>query len=263
MSEHNSSDPRVKLSFDGYVATLTLARAEKLNALDMPMILALQQAALDIEANTEIRVAILTGEGKAFCAGGDIAAWGGLPPLDMWRTWTRAGHRAFDALARLRVPLIAVLSGHAFGGGLELAATADFLIAETHVKMGLPEAGLGMVPGWSGSQRLVRRFGSRVVKHLALTGDMLNAAEAYRLGMIDFITETDGAMVAAHVLARKIAARGPIAAQVAKQLINAAEGEEQSFALESLAGSFTAYTDDLNEGVAAFKGKRPPEFSNS
>ena len=81
----------------------------------------------------------------------------------MWRSWTRAGHRAFDALARLRVPLIAVLSGHALGGGLELAGCADFRIAETQAKFGLPETGIAMVPGWSGTQRLVRRFGAGVV----------------------------------------------------------------------------------------------------
>jgi enoyl-CoA hydratase/carnithine racemase len=94
------------------------------------MIDALAAAADAVETDLDVRAAIIAGEGKAFCAGGDIAAWGGLEPLDMWRHWVRAGHRAFDRLARLRVPLIAVLSGHALGGGLELAATADFRIAE-------------------------------------------------------------------------------------------------------------------------------------
>ena len=124
------SDPRVDLSFDGPIARLTLKRADKLNALDRAMIVALARAAEAIEEARDVRVAILSGEGKAFCAGGDIAAWSGLPPLDMWRDWTRLGHRAFEALARLRVPLIAALTGHAFGGGLELAATADIRIAE-------------------------------------------------------------------------------------------------------------------------------------
>ena len=257
------SDPRIKLTFEGPVATITLARAEKLNALDMSMILALHKAALDIEANRDVRCAIITGEGKAFCAGGDIAAWGGLPPLEMWRNWTRAGHRAFEALARLRVPLIAVLSGHAFGGGLELAATADFLIGERHIKLGLPETGLGMVPGWSGSQRLVKRCGARLVKRMALTGDMIEAGEAFDLAMLDQCVESGAGLAAAQVMAAKIAARGPVAVQVAKQLINAADGEDAAFALESLAGSLTAYTDDLAEGVAAFKAKRPSQFSNS
>jgi len=153
----------VELTFEGPLANLTLKRAEKLNALDRPMIDSLADAARAIEASRDVRVAILSGEGKAFCAGGDIAAWSSLPALEMWRDWTRSGHRAFEALARLRVPLIAALTGHAFGGGLELAAVADIRIAETGIKLGLPESGLGMAPGWSGTQRLVRRFGPSVV----------------------------------------------------------------------------------------------------
>ncbi len=160
----------VELVVEGPVAHLTLKRAEKLNALDRAMIDALGDATRVIESSSEVRVAILSGEGKAFCAGGDIAAWGGLPPLEMWRDWTRAGHRVFEGLARLRVPLIAAMTGHAFGGGLELAAVADIRIAESGIKLGLPETGLGMAPGWSGTQRLVRRFGSSVVRRMALGG---------------------------------------------------------------------------------------------
>ena len=133
--------PFVELRFEGPLARLTLKRADKLNALDRAMIDALADAARAIDASSETRAAILSGEGKAFCAGGDIGAWGGLPPLEMWRDWTRAGHRAFEALARLRVPLIAAMTGHAFGGGLELAAVADIRIAESGIKLGLPEIG--------------------------------------------------------------------------------------------------------------------------
>ena len=257
------TDPRILLSFEGQVATIALARPEKLNALDMGMIAALQQAALDIEARREVRVALLAAQGKVFCAGGDIAAWGGLPPLELWRSWTRAGHRAFDALARLRVPLIAVLQGPALGGGLELAATADFIVAERHVALGLPETGLGMVPGWSGTQRLVRRFGARAVKRMALGGEMFPAEAALALGLVDEVADTGGGAAAALALARRIAARGPVAVQIAKQLVNCAEGEEPSAALEMLAGSLTAYTGDLAEGVASFKGRRPPDFSDA
>jgi enoyl-CoA hydratase len=256
-------DPRIRLAFDGPLATITLARPEKLNALDMPMIVALHQAALDIEAQADVRCALLVAKGKVFCAGGDIAAWGDLPPLEMWRQWTRAGHRTFDALARLRVPLIAVLSGPAFGGGLELAATADLIVAERHVTLGLPETGLGMVPGWSGTQRLVRRFGARAIRRMTLTGEMIGADQALGRGMVDAVAETGNGHADALAMAQKIAARGPVAVQVAKQLINAAEGEEQSAAFEMLAGALTAYTGDLAEGVAAFRAKRPPNFSNS
>jgi enoyl-CoA hydratase len=257
-----TGSPGVRFSVEAGVARITLARPEKLNALDMGMIEALASAADAIEADREVRVAILTGEGKAFCAGGDIAAWGGLEPLDMWRHWVRTGHRVFDRLARLRVPLIAVLSGHALGGARALAATADLRIAEAQAKLGLPETGIGMVPGWSGTQRLVRRFGAAAVKRLALTGAIVEAAQALELGLVDEVVAKGEGMARALALAEAIAARGPVAVAIAKELINAAEGEESAATLEALAGALTAYTDDLKEGVAGFREKRAPRFTN-
>lgn len=249
----------VDLTLDGAVARLTLRRPHKLNALDRAMIDALAEAARAIDAARDMRVAILSGEGKAFCAGGDIAAWGGLPALDMWRDWTRAGHRAFEALARLRVPLIAAISGHAFGGGLELAACADLRVARPGVKLGLPETGLGMAPGWSGTQRLVRRFGAQAVRRMSLTGRLFTAEEALTLGLVDEIAAD--ALARADEIAADVAARGPVAAQIVKAMINAAEGEDRDAPIEGLAGALTAMTEDLAEGVAAFRGKRAPVFS--
>ena len=254
-------NPFVELAFDGHIARLTLKRGEKLNALDMAMIHALSAAALAIDAHPEARVAILSGEGKAFCAGGDIAAWGGLPPLEMWRSWTRAGHRAFEALARLRVPLIVALTGHAFGGGLELAAVGDIRVAERGIKLGLPETGLGMAPGWSGSQRLVRRFGAAAVRRMALAGQMFEGDEALRLGLIDELVEKGQGLVRAEALAADIAKRGPVAVQIVKAMINFAEGEDPDAPIEGLAGGLTAMTEDLTEGVAAFRAKRAPIFN--
>ena len=253
--------PHVHLTLDGACAKLTLKRPEKLNALDRPMIDALHDAARAIEASKEARVAILSGVGKAFCAGGDIAAWGGLPPLEMWRDWTRAGHRAFEALARLRVPLIVALTGHAFGGGLELAAAGDLRVAESGVKLGLPESGLGMAPGWSGTQRLVRRFGASVVRRMALTGVMFSAEEGLQLGLVDQVVPKGEGLARADALAADIAKRGPLAAQMVKAMINAAEGEDRDAPIEGLAGALTAYTEDLAEGVAAFRDKRAPAFN--
>jgi len=253
----------VDLTFEGPLARLTLKRADKLNALDMAMIRALAEAALAIDATPEIRVAILSGEGKAFCAGGDIGAWGDLPPLEMWRSWTRAGHRAFEALARLRPPLIVALTGHAFGGGLELAAVGDLRVAERGVKLGLPETGLGMAPGWSGSQRLVRRFGAAVVRRMALAGQMIEGDEALALGLVDELTPPGEGLARAEALAADIARRGPVAVQIVKAMINCAEGEDRDAPIEGLAGGLTAMTDDLAEGVAAFRAKRPPTFRNT
>jgi enoyl-CoA hydratase len=251
----------VELGFEGPLARLTLKRADKLNALDRAMIDALAEAARAIDASSETRVAILSGEGRAFCAGGDIGAWGGLPPLEMWRDWTRAGHRAFEALARLRVPLIAAMTGHAFGGGLELAAVADIRIAERGIKLGLPESGLGMAPGWSGTQRLVRRFGPSVVRRMALTGAMFSAEEGFALGLVDEVVAKGEGIARAQALAADIAKRGPLAVQMVKAMINAAEGEDRDAPIEGLAGALTAFTQDLAEGVAAFRAKRAPAFT--
>jgi enoyl-CoA hydratase/carnithine racemase len=253
--------PFVELGFEGPLARLTLKRADKLNTLDRAMIDALADAARAIDASSETRVAILSGEGKAFCAGGDIGAWGALPPLEMWRDWTRAGHRAFEALARLRVPLIAAITGHAFGGGLELAAVADIRIAESGIKLGLLESGLGMAPGWSGTQRLVRRFGPSVVRRMALTSAMFSAEEGLALGLVDEVAAKGEGLARAEALAADIAKRGPLAVQMIKAMINAAEGEDRDAPIEGLAGALTAFTQDLTEGVAAFRAKRPPVFS--
>jgi enoyl-CoA hydratase/carnithine racemase len=253
--------PFVELIFEGPLARIVLKRADKLNALDAAMIEALAECARAIDTSHDCRVAILTGEGKAFCAGGDIAAWGGLPALDMWRDWTRAGHRAFEALARLRAPLIAALTGHAFGGGLELAAVADIRVAENGVKLGLPESGLGMAPGWSGTQRLVRRFGPSVVRRMALAGRMFTAEEGLELGIVDEVAPSGEGLARARAIAADIMKRGPIAVQIVKAMINAAEGEDRDAPIEGLAGALTAMTQDLAEGVAAFRDKRAPNFA--
>src|SRR5262249_59821912 len=118
------------------------------------------------------RVVLLTGEGKGFCAGGDVEAWSAMSAAEFQVAWVRYGHRVFDRLARLRQPTIAVISGHALGGGLELAAARDFRVAEAHGKLGFPEASLGIVPGWSGTQRPVRRFGAQTVRPLGLGGEV-------------------------------------------------------------------------------------------
>jgi enoyl-CoA hydratase/carnithine racemase len=254
------TDPRLDLQLEGAVATLTIRRPEKLNALDAEMVDALIPLCRQIE-RSGAEVVILTGEGdRSFCAGGDIAAWSGNSPLEFGRHWVRDGHAAFDALARLRQPVIAVLNGHCLGGGLELAACADLRIAEAHVKMGQPEPGLGVIPGWSGTQRAVRRFGSQLVRRMALFGEVFGAEEAERLGLVDQVVPTGEGMAAAEAAAARVLSRSPRANEVTKMLVNAAEGEESARVLESLAGTIAAASDDLAEGLAAFREKRKPDF---
>jgi enoyl-CoA hydratase/carnithine racemase len=207
------------------------------------------------------RCCIITGEGeKSFCAGGDIEAWSTWSPENFGLAWVRHGHRAFAALARLRVPLIAALNGHALGGGLELAVCADFRVAEPLVKFGLPETGLGIIPGWSGTQRAVRRFGSQTVRRMALLGEVFTAEDALRLGIVDAVAAKGESLAAARQMAAQLARRGPIATAITKMLINAAEGEDVERALETLAGLAVADGSELKTGVAAFREKRKPEF---
>ncbi len=255
------SAENVRLEVDGTLATITLARSEKLNALTSGMLAQLEANAARLERDDTIRVVLLTGEGeKAFCAGADIADWGALDPLAFGRHWVFEGHRIFDRLARLRQPLIAVLNGIAFGGGLELAAAADLRVAEEHARVGLPETRVGIVPGWSGTQRLVRRVGPSTVKRLIFTGEPIDAAEALRLGLVDFVCGKGEGLARARNIASTIAERAPVAVQLAKQLVNVAEGEEGSAAVEALAGALAATTEDAKEGVAAFRNKRPATF---
>lgn len=254
------AEPRIRISVEGPVATITIARPEKLNAFDIDMLKELSTACDTIEAIAAVRVAILTGEGKAFSAGGDIRAWGGMEANEFGHAWVRFGHRVFERLATLRTPLIAAVNGHALGGGLELAAAADIRIAETQVKIGLPEAGLGMVPGWSGTQRLVKRFGAQAVRRMLIGGEVLTAVDAEKLGIVDQVVGTGTAVEAAKTYAAHIAARGPAATEVSKLMVAVANGEDNGAAVEALGSILVAKTGDLKEGVAAFTGKRPAEF---
>nr|WP_276553745.1 enoyl-CoA hydratase/isomerase family protein [Shinella kummerowiae] len=237
-----------------------MRRPEKLNAIDEDMIDALLQACRIIE-RSDARVAILSGEGgKSFCAGGDIEAWSSLDAETFSRRWLRDGHGAFDALARLTVPLIAVLNGHALGGGLELAACADLRIAEAHVKIGQPEPGLGIIPGWSGTQRASRRFGTQLVRRMALFGEIYAAQEALALGLVDQVVATGEGTAAAEAAAARVLKRAPRATELTKMLINAAEGEERERVVETLAGAVAAASEELTEGLSAYKQKRPARF---
>lgn len=250
----------VRIDVEGAVAILTVSRPEKLNALDIDMLKALAAACDTVEADGRIRVAILTGDGKAFSAGGDIKAWSGMTANEFGHAWVRFGHRVFERLATLRVPLIAAINGHALGGGLELAGVADIRIAERQVKIGLPETSLAMVPGWSGTQRLVHRFGAQVVRRMVLGGEMFSAEEAQSLGIIDAVVDTGTVLDAARSYAERVAQRGPAALEVAKLMIAVANGEDNGSAVEALGSILVAKTADLKEGVAAFGEKRPAVF---
>ncbi len=257
------SERLVTLDIEGAIGTITLRRPEKFNALDIPMLRALEARLDEAEAADGVRAVLIAGEGKGFCAGGDVEAWSQMGAADFQVQWVRYGHRVFDRLARLRQPSIAVLSGHALGGGLELAAAADFRVAESQVKLGFPETAIGVVPGWSGTQRAVRRFGAQTVRRMALGGEVLTADQALVLGVVDRVVATGAAHGEAKAWAEKIAERGPLATEATKLMIAVAEGEESAAAAEALASGFIALTGDLKTGVAAFRAKQKPAFARS
>ena len=251
----------VLLAIDGAVATVTLNRPEKLNALTMEMIDALSSIAARLDADRAVRCIILTGAGmRAFCVGADINAWSALEPLDMWRVWTKRGHQVFEQWARLRQPVIAAINGHALGGGLELAAAADLRIAPATAEFGLPEVSIATCPGWSGTQRLTSLIGPARVKYLALTGRRIAAQEALRIGLVQELAADEGVMRGAERLAREICALAPVCVQLTKQLIDAGSGAGLAHALEGLAGALAGTTQDAREGLASFRERRAPSY---
>ena len=252
----NTGSEHVELSVDGAIAAITLARPEKLNALTFEMILALEHAAHLVDAMPEVRVVMITGSGeRAFCAGGDVSEWSKVHAEDFGLQWVRVGHRAFDALTRLRQPLIAALNGSALGGGLELAACTDFRVGEEHIKIALPETGIGIIPGWSGTQRCVKRFGSQIIRRLSLLGEVLTADQALTAGVIDRLVAKGGSLAVAKDMAAQIMSRSGFATSAAKMMINAAGDEDAERALEALAGVAASHSAELQQGLTAFRNK--------
>lgn len=247
------------LTIEGAVATVRLDNPEKLNALTVPMLEALDTHCADLERNSEVRAVIVTGTGeKAFCTGADITAWGPMAPFDFARHWVREGHRIFDRLARLGKPTIAALNGHAFGGGLELAACCDIRVIAPRATLALPEAGVGIVPGWSGTQRLARLLPEAAVKEMALFGRRIGPERAMALGFCAEVAEDVGAT--ARAIAEKAVTLSPRAVEVAKYMIQAGAGEDRAALIEALGSGMIAASADRGEGVGAFQEKRKPEF---
>jgi enoyl-CoA hydratase len=251
------TDALIQVVCEGDVCIVTLNRELKLNSLTPAMLGDLEMHARVIDADKALRVVILTGAGgRAFCVGADINEWAALEPLDMWRRWVKRGHQVFDQWARLRQPVIAAINGHAFGGGLELAITADIRICAYSAQFALPEASIATCPGWSGTQRMVRQIGPGHTKYLALSGQRISAAQALQFGLVHEVVDADGLLTRAKALAREIASRAPVSVQLTKQLVNAASGEDRDATLEAMAGALAASTEDAREGINSFKEKR-------
>lgn len=250
----------VHLIRDGKVAELRLDNPAKLNALTVEMLDQLSAHLETIDRDSAIAAVMLTATGeRAFCTGADINGWGDLGPAEFARHWVRDGHRIFDRLARLSKPTIAVMNGHAFGGGLELAAACDIRVMATAAALALPEAGIGIVPGWSGTQRLMRLLPEPMVKEMALFGHRIKADRALACGFVAAVGDDPHAL-AVGLLDRAITL-SPRAVEISKSMIHAAQGEDRGAMVEALGSAAIAASADRNEGVASFREKRKPDFS--
>jgi enoyl-CoA hydratase/carnithine racemase len=253
---------RVLLTTDGYVATITLDRPAKLNALTPEMLDQLEAAVAAVDADQSVRVAVLASSGdRVFCAGADIKRFSVLDGAQMWAAWTRRGHQVFDRLDCLRQPTIAAIDGDAYGGGFELAMACDLRILADSASLGLTEVGLGTVPGWGGTQRLPQLVGAARAKYALFTGAPIVAADAFAWGLANELAPAPEVHAAAGRLAKFIATRAPVAVQLAKQAVDLAGTAGAGVAIEGMAAAASAGVDDFAEGLSAFLTRRAPEFT--
>ena len=249
----------IHLNIRDRVAELRIDNPAKLNAMTAEMLRQLERHLEAVDGNTDVACMVISGEGdRAFCSGADIGGWGELSPAQFARHWIRQGHRTFDRLARLSKPTVAVLNGMALGGGLELAAACDLRVMARTAEIALPEAAVGVVPGWSGTQRLARLIPEPVLKEMALFGRRLSAARAVELGFA--VELADDPHSAALAIAGRVAHLSPRSVETAKWMIHAARGEDRDAMIDALGGAAVCAAADRSEGVAAFRDKRTPDF---
>ena len=245
------------------VAVVTISRPEALNALNSIVIAELEQVVTELERDRDIRAMILTGEGRSFVAGADI---GEQYPLDLdgGRRWGQRGSALMRRIEKLEFPTIAAVNGFALGGGCELALSCDLILASEKAKFGQPEVGLGITPGFSGTQRLPRRIGIAKAKELIFSGRMIKADEAKEIGLANAVYPPETLMDAAMEMARSFAKNAPIAVKYAKACID--RGMQMDIdggiACENELFAMCFATADQKEGMGAFLEKRSATFEN-
>jgi len=244
------------------IATVTISRPQALNALNSRFFQEMDALIAEIAHRDDVRVLIITGDGKAFVAGADIAEMVSMTQ-DQAREFSKRGQKTFRSLELLDRPVIAAVNGFALGGGCELALACDIRIASAKAKFGQPEVNLGVIPGYAGTQRLPRLIGLGNALYFLLTGEMIGAEEAQRLGLVQKVVEPDQLLPTAVAMAKTIASKGPKAVKLAKQV--ARRGLLADFdagcALESETFG-TLLEKEGAEGMRAFLEKRPPKWDN-
>ncbi len=251
----------IEFKSKGGIGYLSLNRPEVRNAISEQMIVELLDIVQDIEKDNELRVLILTGKGKAFMAGADIAELKKMKPMDILR-WNEGIVRFAARLENLRQPVIAVINGAAMGGGLELAIACTFRIMAQSAKVGLPEVKLGIIPGAGGTQRLPRLIGISNATELILTGDIVDAEKALEWGIVNQVAADTEVIEAAEKLARRIMTNAPLAVEMAKNAIDVGKDlpleQAVQYSQKNCVVCFS--TADMQEGMSAFLEKRKPDF---
>ncbi len=258
------SDVLLVEKLDGHVAMVTFNRPEKLNALNLEVRRALFAALAELRDDDDVRVVVLTGAGeKAFIAGADIGEFEGMAPVDQYRAMQRGN--IFSAMEEFPKPIIAMINGYCLGGGCELSMACDIRVASSRAKLGQPEINLGIIPGGGGTQRLPRLVGEGQAMKMIMTGEIISASEAERIGLVEKVFEPEDLRDSTLELARTMASRSPMALQAAKESILAARRMplDEGLKFERAWFGLLFSTDDMNEGVDAFLNKRQAEFKGS
>ncbi len=258
-SKANMDFENVIVEKDGAVGVVTLNRPQALNALSYGLVKDLSLAMQALDQDAEVRVIIVTGGEKVFAAGADIKEMAERGPFDEL-IQERLAYR--DKINKISKPVIAAVNGFALGGGCELAMSCDIIVAAESARFGQPEVNLGIIPGSGGTQRLTRVLGKHRAMELILTGDMLNAADAERLGLVNRVVPGELCLEEAKNIARKIAAKPQLAIKAAKEAVLKAANSALDEGLEFERKSFYLLfaSEDRSEGMKAFLEKRKPEF---
>jgi enoyl-CoA hydratase len=247
----------------GNLAIAAINRPEALNALNGTVLQELSQVVAEVENDAEVRAFILTGEGRAFVAGADIGEQNALDVASA-RKFSQFGSSIFRRIEKLEIPTIAAVNGFCLGGGCELAMSFDIILASEKAKFGQPEVGLGITPGFSGTQRLPRRVGVAKAKELLFSGRMITAAEAEKIGLVNAVYPAEELMNATMEMAKSFTKNAPVAIKYVKASVD--RGMQMDIdggiALENELYAMCFATEDCKEGLTAFLEKRPAEFKN-